>query len=62
MSAGYPWSQKELLSEVWGPTGGDSSHYLRIYVHQLRHKLEENPAQPRYLITEARVGYRLKID
>jgi two-component system KDP operon response regulator KdpE len=60
--AGRLVTQKELLSEVWGPAGGDSSHYLRIYVHQLRHKLEENPAQPRYLITEARVGYRLKID
>jgi len=55
-------TQKELLGEVWGPAGGDSSHYLRIYIHQLRHKLEEKPSQPRYLITEAGVGYRLKTE
>jgi two-component system KDP operon response regulator KdpE len=55
-------TRKELLKEVWGPAGGDSSHYLRIYIHQLRHKLEQNSAQPRYLITEPGVGYRLKTD
>ncbi|HVZ79763.1 MAG TPA: response regulator [bacterium] len=52
----------ELLRDVWGPAGGDSGHYLRIYVHQLRQKLEENPAQPRYLITEAGIGYRLRAE
>jgi len=61
-NAGRLVTSKELLNEVWGPAGSESSHYLRIYFHQLRHKLEENPARPRYLITEARVGYRLKID
>jgi two-component system KDP operon response regulator KdpE len=61
-NAGRLVTRKELLSEIWGPAGGDSSHYLRIYFHQLRHKLEDNPARPRYLITEPRVGYRLKID
>jgi len=60
--AGKLVTRKELLGDVWGPAGSDSSHYLRIYIHQLRHKLEENPAQPRYLITEAGVGYRLKTD
>lgn len=60
--AGRLVTQKELLRDVWGPSGGDSSHYLRIYVSQLRRKLEENPAKPRYLITEAGVGYRLKAD
>jgi two-component system KDP operon response regulator KdpE len=60
--AGKLVTRKELLGDVWGPAGGDSSHYLRIYVHQLRHKLEENPAQPHYLITEAGVGYRLKTE
>jgi two-component system KDP operon response regulator KdpE len=60
--AGKLVTRKELLGDVWGPAGGDSSHYLRIYVHQLRHKLEENPAQPRYLITEPGVGYRLKTE
>ncbi len=60
--AGRLVTQKELLRDVWGPSGGDSSHYLRIYVSQLRRKLEDNPAKPRYLITEAGVGYRLKVD
>jgi len=60
--AGKLVTRKELLGDVWGPAGGDSSHYLRIYVHQLRHKLEENPAQPRYLITEPGVGYRLRTE
>ncbi|HJT23413.1 MAG TPA: response regulator [bacterium] len=60
--AGRLVTQKELLRDVWGPSGGDSSHYLRIYVSQLRRKLEETPAKPRYLITEAGVGYRLKTD
>lgn len=60
--AGKLVTWKELLGNVWGPTGSDSAHYLRIYISQLRHKLEENPARPRYLITEAGVGYRLKTD
>jgi len=60
--AGKLVTHKELLAEVWGPAGGDSSHYLRIYVHQLRHKLEEKPTQPCYLITEPGIGYRLKTD
>jgi two-component system, OmpR family, KDP operon response regulator KdpE len=60
--AGKLVTWKELLGDIWGPAGSDSSHYLRIYISQLRHKLEENPARPRYLITEAGVGYRLKTD
>ena len=58
--AGKVVTWKTLLGDIWGPAGGDSTHYLRIYIHQLRLKLEENPARPRYLITEAGVGYRLK--
>ena len=60
--AGKVVTWKTLLGDIWGPAGGDSTHYLRIYIHQLRLKLEENPARPRYLITEAGVGYRLKTD
>jgi two-component system KDP operon response regulator KdpE len=60
--AGKLVTQGELLREVWGPVGGASGHYLRIYIHQLRHKLEETPANPQFLITETGVGYRLKID
>ncbi len=60
--AGKLVTQAELLREIWGPVGGASSHYLRIYIHQLRHKLEENPANPQFLITETGIGYRLKVD
>ncbi|NMM25804.1 MAG: two-component system response regulator KdpE [Glaciimonas sp.] len=49
----------QLLQEVWGPSHLDSSHYLRIYMGHLRHKLEDDPAQPKYLLTETAVGYRL---
>ncbi|MEI7769444.1 MAG: response regulator [Chloroflexales bacterium] len=52
-------TQRQLLQEVWGPEYLDSPHYLRIYMQHLRHKLERDPARPRYLITEPGVGYRL---
>ena len=51
-----------LLSEVWGKAYEHDTHYLRVYIKQLRAKLEDNPAEPRQLITEAGVGYRLLID
>lgn len=49
-----------LLKEVWGPAHVDQMQYLRVYMVQLRHKLEENPTRPKYLLTEPGVGYRLK--
>lgn len=49
----------QLLREVWGPSHQNEAHYLRIYVMQLRRKLETDPARPRYLRTEPGVGYRL---
>lgn len=52
-------TQRQLLKAVWGPSAVEHNHYLRIYMAQLRHKLEEEPARPRYLITETGVGYRL---
>ena len=58
--AGKVVTQQQLLEEVWGQVRGDQTQYLRIYIHQLRQKLESNPVRPRYLITEAGVGYRLK--
>jgi two-component system KDP operon response regulator KdpE len=58
--AGKVVTQRQLLVEVWGQAHDEQTHYLRIYVHQLRQKLEANPVRPRYLITEAGVGYRLK--
>jgi two-component system KDP operon response regulator KdpE len=50
----------QLLREVWGPANADNGHYVRIYMGHLRQKLEDDPAQPRYLLTETAVGYRLQ--
>jgi two-component system KDP operon response regulator KdpE len=57
--AGMVLTHRHLLREVWGPSHVDQSHYLRIYMKQLRHKLEPDPARPRFLLTETGVGYRL---
>ena len=57
--AGFVVTHRQLLEQVWGPSYIEHSHYLRIYMGQLRHKLESDPARPRYLLTEAGVGYRL---
>lgn len=51
-------SQQQLLSEVWGPAYAKESHYLRVYMAQLRRKLERDPAAPVHLLTEAGMGYR----
>ena len=53
-------TQRQLLHEVWGPGSNEQAHYLRNYIHHLRHKLEADPARPVYLSTEPGVGYRLK--
>jgi two-component system KDP operon response regulator KdpE len=60
--AGKVMTHRQLLREVWGPGYADESHYLRVYIAQLRRKLEVNPARPHYLITEPGVGYRLRVD
>lgn len=60
--AGKVVTHRQLLKEVWGPGSVDQSHYVRVYMGQLRHKLEKEPARPRYLVTETGVGYRLKTD
>ena len=52
-------THKQLLRDVWGPSHSEQSHYLRIYMGHLRQKLEVDPAQPRHLLTETGVGYRL---
>jgi two-component system KDP operon response regulator KdpE len=54
-------AQKQLLQEVWGPAYGAETHYLRVYLAQLRRKLEQRPGQPRHLITEAGMGYRFEL-
>src|SRR5579862_2622672 len=53
-------TQRQLLHEVWGPAYETESNYLRVYLAQLRRKLEPEPSQPRYLITESGMGYRFK--
>jgi len=52
-------THRQLLMDVWGPGYAERSHYIRIYMAQLRQKIEEDPSQPIYLITELQVGYRL---
>jgi two-component system KDP operon response regulator KdpE len=54
--------QQQLLRDVWGPGYAKEGHYLRVYMGQLRRKLEVDPANPRYLITEPGLGYRFKMD
>src|SRR6185369_7120711 len=58
-NVGRVLTHRQLLREVWGPSHTDQSHYLRIYMGHLRHNLEADPAQPRHLLTETAVGYRL---
>jgi two-component system KDP operon response regulator KdpE len=53
-------SQRQLLQEVWGPAYQTESNYLRVYVAQLRRKLEPEPSRPRYLLTESGMGYRFR--
>jgi two-component system KDP operon response regulator KdpE len=55
-------THRQLLKEVWGPSHVEHTHYLRIYMKQLREKLEEDPIRPRHLLTETGVGYRLVAD
>lgn len=60
--AGKVLTQRMLLQRVWGPEYGDEAQYLRVYINQLRRKLEADPARPRILITEPGVGYRFITD
>lgn len=53
-------TQRQLLAEVWGPAYTTETHYLRLYMTQLRRKLEPNPARPRHLVTESGMGYRFE--
>lgn len=52
--------REELLKEVWGPSYAKETHYLRVYLAQLRRKLEDDPSRPRHLLTEAGMGYRFE--
>lgn len=55
-------THRQLLREVWGPNSSEQTQYLRVYMGQLRHKLEDNPSRPRFLTTEPGVGYRLRTE
>jgi len=57
-NAGKVVSHRMLLQNIWGPEYGGEAEYLRVYINRLRHKLEDDPANPRYLLTEPGVGYR----
>src|SRR5690606_38784904 len=60
--AGKVVTHRQLLKEVWGPLHIEEGHYLRVYMRQLRNKVETDPAQPRHLVTELGVGYRLRTE
>jgi len=61
-NAGRLVTQRQLLKEVWGPKYETETHYLRVYVGQIRRKLEPVPSEPRYFLTAARMGYRFEPD
>jgi len=60
--AGMVLTHRQLLEQIWGPGHAHQMQYLRVYMTQLRHKLEAEPARPRYFVTEPGVGYRLKLE
>ena len=60
--AGRVLTHRQLLKDVWGLHTDEHTHYLRVYMAQLRHKLEREPARPKYLLTELGVGYRLRAE
>jgi two-component system KDP operon response regulator KdpE len=61
-AAGKVVTHRQLLEEVWGPAYVEETHYVRVYMGQLRQKLEADPSQPKFLTTEPGVGYRLRTD
>jgi two-component system, OmpR family, KDP operon response regulator KdpE len=58
-NAGKVMTHRQILREVWGPAHAEDGHYVRVYMGHLRQKLEDDPAQPKYILTETAVGYRL---
>ncbi len=58
-NAGKVMTHRQILREVWGPSHAEHGHYVRVYMGHLRQKLEDDPAQPKYIVTETAVGYRL---
>jgi two-component system KDP operon response regulator KdpE len=60
MHAGQVVTHRNLLRAVWGPDYEDEAHYLRVFIGQLRRKIEPEPSRPRYLLTDSGIGYRLR--
>ncbi|MGH2515653.1 MAG: winged helix-turn-helix domain-containing protein, partial [Ktedonobacterales bacterium] len=60
LNAGRVITHRTLLRAVWGPQYEDEAHYLRVFIGQLRRKIEPDPSRPRYLLTEPGIGYRLR--
>jgi two-component system KDP operon response regulator KdpE len=58
-NAGKVLTHRQILREVWGPTHSEDGHYVRVYMGHLRHKLEDDPTQPKHILTETAIGYRL---
>ena len=58
-NAGKVLTHRQILREVWGPAHSDDGHYVRVYMGHLRQKLEDDPAQPKHILTETAIGYRL---
>jgi two-component system KDP operon response regulator KdpE len=61
-NAGKVLTHRQILREVWGPAHSEDGHYVRVYMGHLRQKLEDDPAQPKHILTETAVGYRLVQD
>ncbi len=61
-AGGKVLTHQQLLRQVWRPGYATDSHLLRVYISTLRRKLEEDPAQPTHIMTEPRIGYRLRVD
>jgi two-component system, OmpR family, KDP operon response regulator KdpE len=59
LNAGKVLTHRQILREVWGPSHAEDGHYVRVYMGHLRQKLEDDPAQPKHILTETAVGYRL---
>ncbi len=62
LNSGKVLTHSQLLKEVWGPNATEHVQYLRVYVRHLRQKIEQDPGQPRIIITEPGIGYRLRLD
>ncbi len=60
--AGFPIAHRRLLNAVWGPQHGEEVEYVRTFVRQLREKIEDEPANPKYLLTDVKIGYRFRED